>query len=60
MCSSDLWRKRYRAGATEPTALQLMPVTVTPDRPTATAPARANELIEMATEGKRCLGGTFR
>jgi transposase len=45
------WRKRYRAGSTEPTALQLMPVTVTPDRPTATAPARANELIEIELAG---------
>ena len=45
------WRKRYRAGSTEPTALQLMPVTVTPDRPTATVPARANELIEIELAG---------
>jgi len=28
-----------------------MPVTVTPDRPTATAPARANELIEIELAG---------
>ena len=43
------WRKRYRAGSTEPTALQLMPVTVTPDRPIA--PARADELIEIELAG---------
>jgi transposase len=41
------WRKRYRAGLAEPTALQLMPVTVTADRPIESAPARANELIEI-------------
>ena len=42
------WRKRYRAGSTEPTVLQLMPVTVTPDRPIAPA---ANELIEIELAG---------
>ncbi|HKH00127.1 MAG TPA: transposase [Bradyrhizobium sp.] len=41
------WRRRYRAGSAEPTALQLMPVTVTSDQPTAVAPARASELIEI-------------
>jgi len=41
------WRTRYRAGSTESTELQLMPVTVTPDQPMASAPARANELIEI-------------
>src|ERR1700732_1340448 len=45
------WRRRYRAGSAEPTALQLMPVTVTPDRPIAPAPARANELIEIELAG---------
>jgi len=43
------WRKRYRAGATAPAALQLMPVTVTPDRPIE--PARASELIEIELAG---------
>jgi transposase len=45
------WRRRYRAGSAEPTALQLMPVTVTPDQSTETAPARANELIEIELAG---------
>jgi len=45
------WRKRYRAGSTEPAALQLLPVTVTSDRPIATASARANELIEIELAG---------
>jgi len=45
------WRKRYRAGSTEQTALQLMPVTVTPDRPIESVPARANELIEIELSG---------
>ena len=45
------WRKLYRAGSPEPTALQLMPVTVTPDRPIAAAPARAHELIEIELVG---------
>jgi transposase len=41
------WRRRYRSGSTEPTALQLMPVTVTSDQPTAVPPVRASELIEI-------------
>lgn len=41
------WRKRYRGGSTEPAALQLMPVTVTPDQPVE--PAR--ELIEIELAG---------
>jgi transposase len=45
------WRRRYRAGSAEPTALQLMPVTVTPDQPTAVAPARASDLIEIELAG---------
>src|SRR3984885_14695200 len=45
------WRKRYRTGSTEPPALQLMPVTVTPDQPRASAPARASELIEIELAG---------
>jgi len=43
------WRERYRGGSTEPAALQLMPVTVTPDRPVELAPAR--ELIEIELAG---------
>ena len=43
------WRKRYRGVSTEPAALQLMPVTVTPDRPVEVAPAR--ELIEIELAG---------
>src|SRR6266849_2859396 len=45
------WRKRYRSGPTEPTGLQLMPVTVTPDRPIASVAARANEQIEIELVG---------
>src|SRR6266852_8909210 len=45
------WRKRYRSGPTEPTGLQLMPVTVTPDRPIASAAARANEQIAIELVG---------
>jgi transposase len=41
------WRKRYRAGSAEPGALQLLPVTVTADRPIETASSRRNELIEI-------------
>ena len=43
------WRKRYRGVSTEPAALQLMPVTVTPDRPVEPAPGR--ELIEIELSG---------
>jgi transposase len=45
------WRRRYRAGSVEPSELQLMPVTVTPDQPIETAPARAGELIEIELTG---------
>ena len=45
------WRKRYRGVATEPAALRLMPVTVTPDRPVEPAPALARELIEIELAG---------
>ena len=45
------WRKRYRAEATESAALQLMPVTVTPDRPVEPAPAPVRELIEIELTG---------
>jgi len=41
------WRKRYGGGSTEPAALQLMPVRVTPDQPVE--PAR--ELIEIELAG---------
>ena len=45
------WRKRYRGASTEPAALQLMPVTVTPDRPAEPAPGPARELIEIELTG---------
>jgi transposase len=45
------WRRRYRAGSTEPAELQLMPVTVTPDQPTETAPSHASEMIEIELTG---------
>jgi transposase len=45
------WRKRYRDGSTEPAALQLMPVTVTPDQPVEPAPVHARELIEIKLAG---------
>jgi transposase len=44
------WRKRYRGvSGDDPSAVQLMPVTVTPDRPVE--PARARELIEIELAG---------
>jgi transposase len=46
------WRKRYRAGTTEPAApLQLLPVTVTTDQPISPAPAHTNDLIEIELVG---------
>jgi len=45
------WRRRYRDGAMEPAALRLLPVTVTPDHPRGTAPARASEVIEIVLAG---------
>jgi len=45
------WRRRYPAGSAEPPALQLMPVTVTPDQPIVTAPARGGQLIEIELAG---------
>ena len=45
------WRKRYREEATAPASLQLMPVTVTPDRPIDPAPASMSELIEIELAG---------
>jgi transposase len=44
------WRRRYRAGSAA-AALQLMPVTVTPDRPIETAPRGASDLIEIELAG---------
>jgi transposase len=41
------WRKHYRAEATTPAALQLMPLTVTPDRPIEPAPASEPIVIEL-------------
>ena len=45
------WRRRYRGAAAEPAALQLMPVTVTPDQPVETASGRASERIEIELAG---------
>ena len=45
------WRRRYRGGSAAPTELQLMPVSVTPDQPIETAPARASEPIEIELAG---------
>jgi transposase len=47
------WRKRYRGASTEPATLQLMPVTVTPDRPVepAPTPVPVRELIEIELTG---------
>jgi transposase len=45
------WRRRYRDGAAEPAEFRLLPVTVRPDRPEGTAPARASEVIEIVLAG---------
>jgi transposase len=45
------WRRRYCTGSAEPAGLQLMPVTVTPDQPIVTAPARGGQLIEIELAG---------
>jgi transposase len=45
------WRRRYRGAAAEPSGLQLMPVTVTPDHPVGMASARPGELIEVELAG---------
>jgi transposase len=45
------WRRRYRGTEAEPAELQLMPVTVTPDRLVGAAPAGASELIEIMLNG---------
>ena len=46
------WRKRYRGGPGEPVAVQLMPVTVTPDQPIEPPPVpAAREQIEIELAG---------
>jgi transposase len=45
------WRKRFRAEAREPTDLRLMPVTVTPDQPIASAPVHVTDVIEIELSG---------
>ena len=47
------WRRRYRDTEAEPAGLQLMPVTVMPDRPVGMPPAGASELIEIVLNGYR-------
>jgi transposase len=47
------WRRRYRGAAAELARLRLMPVTVMPDQPVATAPAGASELLEVVLAGYR-------
>ena len=46
------WRKRYRSEATEPTELQLLPVTVTPDQPAAPTPVPVNDVIVQEALGR--------
>ena len=52
------WRRRYRDTEAEPAGLQLMPVTVMPDRPVGMPPAGASELIEIVLAGgyRVCVG----
>src|SRR3954451_1863859 len=45
------WRRRYRDGAAEPAELRMLPVSVTPDHPEGTAPARAGEVSEIVWAG---------
>lgn len=45
------WRKRYRGAAREATELQLMPVTVAPDQPSAPTPVPVNDVIEIELSG---------
>jgi transposase len=45
------WRRRYQGAAAKPTELQLIPVTVTPDQPDESAPARPSGLIEIMLAG---------
>lgn len=47
------WRRRYRGTTAEPIGLQLMPVTLMPDRPVGTVPTGASELIEIVLNGYR-------
>ena len=44
------WRKRYRTEATEPTELELLPLTVTPDQSSAPPPP-VNDVIEIELSG---------
>ena len=45
------WRKRYREEVGAAAPLQLVPVTVTPDRAREPAPASTSELIEIELAG---------
>jgi transposase len=45
------WRKRYRDEASAAAAVQLMPVTVRPDRAHEPAPVATSELIEIELVG---------
>jgi transposase len=54
------WRKHYRAESTAPAALQLMPVTVTPDRPIQPAPAMERIEIELTGGYRVRVGNGFK
>ena len=54
------WRKHYRAESTAPAALQLMPVTVTPDRPIQPAPAMERIEIELIGGYRVRVGNGFK
>ena len=45
------WRKLYREAAADPAAPHLVPVMVTPDRPTGFAPVQPDDLIEIDLAG---------
>lgn len=45
------WRKRYREEVSAATPLQLVPVTVTPDRAREPTPVSISELIEIELTG---------
>ena len=45
------WRRRYQGTAAKPTGFQLILVTVTPDQPNESAPARPSGLIEIMLAG---------
>lgn len=47
------WRRRYGSGPAGAGALQLLPVTVTPDRPVEAAPQLTGEPIEIELGGYR-------